>query len=215
VITNAAPSQPAAVWRWTLEPPEIPADLILRLQKYRNPACAPPMIRAAAVAAAADARHLTAPRAVVWRGAVALGQDRAVTLGERHTFHTRLLARLLADSTEAYVVVLTLGEALEQHVDALFRDRFGLEGLLLETAGWAAIEILIRGLRHRLRDEMSAPGTTVTHRLAPGYGDWPVDDQATLPRVFGDVPLPVCVNESACLFPRKSISAVFGVVRAR
>ncbi|HET7341398.1 MAG TPA: hypothetical protein VFL90_08050, partial [Methylomirabilota bacterium] len=92
----ASPSPSATVWRWTLESPPIPADLVLRLQKYRDPAAAPRLIRAAALAAAAEARGLTSPCAVVWRGPVALGRDHAVTLGERHTFHTRLLSRLLA-----------------------------------------------------------------------------------------------------------------------
>ncbi len=214
-MTSAVLSQPAAVWHWTLEPPVVPADLILRLQKYRDPAGAPHAIREAAAAAAADASGLTAPRAVIWRGKVAVDRGIAVTLGDGHRFRSRLLARLLAASPEAYVLVLTLGEALEQRVDDLFRRRCALEGLLLETAGWAAIQLLARRVRHRLRDDMSAPGTTVTHRLAPGYGDWPVDDQPALLRVFGDVPLPVCVNESAWMLPRQSISGVFGVVATR
>ena len=210
MITHSA----TATCSWMLDPPVVPVDLILRLQKYRDPGRASRAIRAAATTAAVVARRLVTPRAVLWRGPVAIDRGRSVRLGEDAVFHTRLLARMLARCTEAYVLVLTLGEGLEREAEALFRARLGLEGLMLETAGWAALELLVRQVRHRLRDAMSEPGTTVTHRLAPGYGDWPVDDQPRLLELFGDVRLPVCVNDAACLFPRKSISAVFGIVPA-
>lgn len=211
MIISATLAEPASVWRWTPKAPVVPADLVLRLQKYRNPARAPLAIRDAAAAAADEAGALTTPRVVVWRGPVAVARG-GVTLGDGLTFHSRLLARLLAESRTAYVVVLTLGDALERRVDALFSARCALEALLLDTAGWAAIEVLARQMRHHLRD-LSAPAGKVTHRLAPGYGDWAVDDQPTLLRVFGDAPLPVSVNDSACLVPRKSITAVFGIVK--
>ena len=207
MITRAA----TATWSWTLDPPVVPVDLILRLQKYRDPGRAPRAIRATATTAAVVARRLVTPRAVLWRGPVAIDRGRSVRLGEDAVFHTRLLARMLARCAEAYVLVLTLGEGLEQEADALFRARLGLEGLLLDTAGWAALELLVRQVRRRLREAAREPGMTVTHRLAPGYGDWPVDDQPRLLELFGDVPLPVCVNDAACLCPRKSISAVFGI----
>jgi hypothetical protein len=205
-----------AVWRWAPEPPAVPADLVLRLQRYRDPGRAPQPIREAAVAAVLEARGLVSPRAVVWRGPVtAVDPSGAVTLAGVHRFHSRLLARVLAASVDAYVTVLTLGEALEARVDGLFTDRCPLEGLLLETAGWAEILLLARCLRRRLRDEEQPAGGSVTHRVGPGYGDWPVEEQGALLGVFGDVPLPVTLNEAACMLPRKSISAVFGVLAAR
>ncbi len=214
--TATASPRGAEVRRWHPEPPDVPADLILRLQHYRDPARAPRAIREAAAVAAAEGGRLTSPEAVIWRGPVSgLGADGSVTLGGAQHFRSRLLARLLAHSTEAYVVVLTLGPALERRVDELFGTRCEFEGLLLETAGWAAIMTLARRLRRRLRDEEGAAGGSVTHRVAPGYGDWPVDDQRTLLALFGDVALPVSVNEAAWMLPRKSISGVFGVVAAR
>ena len=204
----------AGVRHLQLEAPAVPADLVLRLQKYRDPARAPSALRESAEVAAAEASRLTSPRVAVWRGPViAVDPGGAVTLAHAHHFHSRLLARLLASSTEAYVAVLTLGEALEERVDELFKDQSALEGLFLETAGWAAIVLLARRLRRQLMDEERAGGGSVTHRVAPGYGDWPVDDQSALLGVFGDAPLPVTVTESAWMLPRKSISAVFGVVR--
>ena len=214
VSTATAAPRAGDVWRWLLDPPAVPADLVLRLQKYRDPARAPLAIRDAADAAAAEANRLTSPRAMIWRGPVtAVDAGGAVTLAGAHQFRSQLLARLLVASTEAYVVVLTLGDALEQLVDNLFDQRSALEALLLDTAGWAAIVLLARRLRRRLLEEERP--ARVTHRVAPGYGDWAVDDQRALLSVFGDVPLPVRVTDSAWMLPRKSISGVFGVVAER
>ncbi len=204
-----------AVWRWPLEPPAVQADLILRLQKYRDPASAPVPIREAAEAAAADAGRLVAPEAMCWRGPVtAVDEGGAVVLAGTHRFTSLALARLLAPATEAIVVVLTLGEALERRAAALFDEHLPLESVLLDTAGWGAIELLIREVRRRLVERERPAGRRVTHRLAPGYRDWPVEEQAALLGVFGETPLPVRVTEAAWLVPVKSISALFGVVPA-
>ena len=211
-ILTASP----AVQRWVFEPPAVPADLILRLQKHRQPARARPQVREAAEAMAAEAGRLTAPEAIVWRGPVTgAAPDGEVVLDGVHRFRSRALARLLAPADAAYVVALTLGDALERRVAVLFEERWLLEGLFLDTAGWVAIEILMREVRRRLSAQEQPAGRMVTHRLAPGFRDWLVDEQSALLRVFGDAPVPVRVTESAWMLPRKSVSALFGVCPAR
>lgn len=208
-----APPRPAALRRWALEPPALSAELILRLQKYRDMARVPRAIREAAEAVAAEASRLARPEAVLWRGPVSrVDPSGAVTLADVHCFHSGALARLLAPATEAYVVLLTLGDTLDERVRAMFEEQLLLEGLLMDTAGWAAIELVVREVRRRLIEQERPAGRSVTHRLGPGHRDWPVAEQAALLRVFGEMPLPVSLNDSACMLPRKSISAVYGVV---
>jgi hypothetical protein len=209
------PAGSATVQRWLFEPPAVPADLILRLQKHHHPARVPGPIREVAEAMAAEASRLTAPEATVWRGLVTgVEPDGEVILDGVHRFRSRALARLLVPAEAAYVVALTLGDALEQRVDVFFKERWFLEGLFLDTAGWGAIEILMREVRRRLSAQERSSGRVVTHRLAPGFQDWLVDEQSALLRVFGDVPVPVRVTESAWMLPRKSVSALFGVCPA-
>ena len=210
------PTGSVEVKRWLFEPPAIHADFLLRLQKHRQPALARQPIRESAAAMAAEARGLIAPESVVWRGRVTASEpDGAVTLEGVHRFQSRALAGLLAQAEAAYVVALTIGEGLERRVDTYFKEQEFLEGLFLDTAGWAAIEILMREVRRRLLAEERPFGRVVTHRLAPGYRDWPVDEQAALLRVFGETPMPVRVTDSAWMLPRKSVSALFGVCPAR
>jgi hypothetical protein len=193
----------------------VPADLILRLQKYRDLARVPRAVRHAADAVAAEASRLLAPEAVLWRGPVTeVDPAGAVTIANTHHFHSRDLARLLATAAEAYVVVLTLGEGIEERARSMLQEQLLVEGLLMDTAAWAAIELLIRDLRRFLIDHERPGGRSVTHRLGPGHRDWPVTEQAALLRVFGTVALPVRVNESACMLPCKSVSGVYGIVPA-
>jgi hypothetical protein len=193
--------------------PVVPADLILRLQKYRDLTRVPRAVRQIAEAVAVEASRLLAPEAVLWRGPVTeVDPTGAVTIADAHHFHSRDLARLLATAADAYVVVLTLGEGIEERASSMLQERLLVEGLLMDTAAWAAIELLIRDMRRFLIDQERPAGRSVTHRLGPGHRDWAVTEQAALLRVFGEIPLPVRVNESACMLPRKSVSGVYGVV---
>jgi hypothetical protein len=201
--------------RWMPLPPRVPAELVLRLQRYRDMARVPRGVRLAAEAAAQEVSGLIRPEARLWRGAVTRVEPAGtVVLAGAHEFHSAALARLLAGSDEAYVVVLTLGAAVEERARALLTERMALEALLLDTAAWAGIELLIRDLRRHLLARERPAGRAVTHRLGPGHRDWAVSEQAALLGVFGAAPLPVSVNESACMLPRKSISGAYGIVAA-
>lgn len=214
---SAGPAPPGlgTVQRWTPAAPVVPADLILRLQKYRDLTRVPRAVRQVADAVAAEASRLLAPEAILWRGPVTeVDPEGDVTIADAHHFHSRALARLLATAAEAYVVVLTLGEGIEERARSMLQEQLLLEGLLMDTAAWAAIELLIRDMRRFLIDTERPGGRRVTHRLGPGHRDWSVTEQAALLRVFGEAPLPVRVNESACMLPCKSVSGVYGIVPA-
>jgi hypothetical protein len=199
--------------RPSLDRPVVSADLLLRLQKYRDPGRAPAAVRRIAEAMAAEATSLAALEAVVWRGAVtAVDPVGHVTLDGRHRFRSRTLARLLGRSAEALVFIMTVGAAIEARAQAFLEEKLYVEAVLLDTAAWAAIELGKRGLRRRLLDAERARGRSLTARLGPGHSDWAVEEQPALLAVFGSAPLPVTVNASACMLPRKSVSGIFGVV---
>ncbi len=210
---ETAPPRPGTVRRWTPSAPAVPADLILRLQKYRDLTRVPRAVRQVVDAVAAEAGPLLAPEVVLWRGPVTqVDPAGTVTIAGAHRFHSRALARMLAPAAEAYVVVLTLGEGIEERARAMIREQLLVEGLFMDTAAWAVIELLIRDMRRFLIAQERPAGRSVTHRLGPGHRDWPVAEQAELLRVFGQMPLPVRVNESACMLPRKSVSGIYGIV---
>jgi hypothetical protein len=196
-----------------LAPPTVPAELVLRLQKYRDPTRAPRSIREAAERVASEASRLASPQAVVWRGPVTRVDSRGeVTMAGAHRFHSRKLARLLARSTEALVVVLTVGAGIEDRANEMMERGELVDAVLMDTAARVAVESLVRSVRRDLATVEGSSGRRLAARFAPGHNDWPLAEQAELFQLFGRTPLPVTLNEAAYMWPRKSISAVFGVI---
>ena len=132
-------------------------------------------------------------------------------LREGPRFAGRAVGLHLGAGRLAVAFVLTVGGALEAEVLALGEAREPLDAFLLDTAGWAAIEQAVRELRLDLRARARDRGWRLTHRLAPGYADWPVEEQSHLLRLFAASTLPVRLSEHGVLVPFKSITGIFGV----
>jgi hypothetical protein len=197
--------------------PPVDPDRILRLQKYRNPERVSPVVRETARKMAALAESLVEPRGWMRRVPVsAVGPDGSVRMADGLEFQSRSLVRLLRDAVEVVLFVLTIGAALEQRADVLVRQEHLVEGLLLDTAGWVAIDGLINDTRQHLGTDARRRGCRLTGRMAPGFGDWALDQQRVLFAALGDGDLSVRLTETCVMLPRKSVSGVYGLVpRAR
>ncbi|MDR7520026.1 MAG: hypothetical protein QN131_02580 [Armatimonadota bacterium] len=193
--------------------PCVDPDLILRLQKYRAPDRVSPAVRETARKMASLAEALVEPRGWMRREAVAAVEaDGRVRLAGGIEFCSRALARTLRDAAEAVLVILTIGPALERHAQDLVETEQLAEGLLLDTAGWAALDALVKDLRTRLRAEVSP--LRLTGRMAPGFADWPLEQQRILFSAFSGGRLSVELTGSCVMLPRKSISGIYGLVPA-
>jgi hypothetical protein len=197
----------------TLARPRVEPTLILRLQKYRKPEAAPAQVGQAAKAAAALAETLVEPQARLLRVPVRrVEPEGAVLLAEPIRFQSRALARLLRGATEVVLILLTLGPKLEARAQELMGEEQFLEALLLDTAGWVAVDALAKALRGRLLAEARAQGLRLTHRMAPGYADWRLEEQRLLFSAFEEDALPIQLTEACVMLPRKSISGVYGLI---
>lgn len=193
-------------------PVRVEPDLILRLQKYRRLEAVAPAVRDVARRMAALAETLLSPQGWMRRARVeALHPDGRLQVAGVE-FQSRALARLMAGASEAVLVVLTIGPALERRAQELVGDEQLVEGLLLDTAGWVAIDALVKDLRQRLRAEARSRGLRLTARMAPGFDDWGLEQQRPLFAAFDGVDLPVHLTDACIMLPRKSISGVYGLV---
>lgn len=196
-----------------LRRPPVDPDRILRLQKYRNPERVTPVVRETARKMAALAESLVEPRGWMRRVPVsAVGPDGSVRMADGFEFQSRSLVRLLRGAAEAVLLVLTIGAALEQRADVMVRQEHLVEGLLLDTAGWVAIDGLLHYTRQRLGADARRRGFRLTGRMAPGFGDWALDQQRILFAALGEGDLSVRLTETCVMLPRKSVSGVYGLV---
>ncbi len=197
------------IFRLEVPPPDIPGRMVLKLQGYRDVAAVRPKIAEIAERMAQQASELAAPEVVVWRGDLeTVGPDRVDVAGQ--TFNSPTLARLLADSSEIQAVVLSVGPGIEEQAQQMLSEGNSVEALFMDTCGWAAISLSVRVIRRLLEEQAQARGMRLTTRLAPGYRDWPLEEQTAIFALFGDATLPASLNESAAMTPKKSLTAVFG-----
>jgi hypothetical protein len=201
------------VERLDFGPVQVDPDLILRLQKYRRLPTVPQAVKDVARQMAALAETLLEPRGWLWRGPITgVDGDGRVVVGRRLRFQSQTLARVMKDAAEAAIVVLTIGPGLERRAHALVGEEHYVEGLLLDTAGWAALDVLIKETRHRLAEEARSRGCRLTARTAPGFADWGLEQQGILFSAFDGADLTVRLNEAQVMLPRKSISGVYGLI---
>jgi hypothetical protein len=204
------------VERW--RPPLLAIDpwTVLRLSRYRRRDEVAPAIWETARSMAARAETLIEPVALLAAVGVAARYPDSVRLATGPVFSGRAVATLLTGCPVAAAFVLTLGPRLEAEVAALAGRRELLESFLLDAAGWAAIEGAVRALRLDLRRRLQPAGWRISHRLAPGYRDWPLAEQpALLGLLGGDTDGPVTLSEHGVLVPFKSITGLFGLALDR
>lgn len=197
------------------------ADRMLRVQGYRHIEAVRPAIREAAERCASLAFNLIAPT-IHYRRVPIRGIDgERLALGECGGFSCAAFPKLLADSQELLVFVLTLGQALDAAAIELM-DKFDLlEALFLETAGWLSVEQATKSFADALRGWARAAGSGLSPRMGPGYAyhvdgrevRWRLEDQVPLFALFERERLPVRLLESCAMLPKMSRSGLFGISR--
>ena len=109
--------------------------------------------------------------------------------------------------------VCTIGPALERRVAELTAADELLRALVLDTAGSVAAEAAAEHMDRLIAEAAAALDVRTSRRASPGYGDWPVEGQATL---FGLVPagrIGVRLSPGGMMIPRKSVSFAVHVDR--
>jgi hypothetical protein len=213
--TSYDPIPAGALERWRPTSLALDSWLVLRLARYRRREAVEPAVREIAEAMVSRAAAIIEPQAVVATRRVAAAGGVGARLEAGPAFSGQAVGRLLDGCPLAAAFALTLGPRLEAEVAALTATRQLLEAFLLDTAGWAAIELAVRALRQDLRGRARLRGLRVTHRLAPGYGDWPLAEQRELLGVLEDGGGLLRLSPHGVLLPFKSVTGLFGLMPAR
>ena len=197
--------EPAVAYNLTLPPREI-----LRLQGYKRPTDTPtPEVLAILEEALCEARRLLAPRHTFRVFEVAgVSADSILVVGGE-TLRFAGAERRWGAFTHVGLGILTVGEALEQRVDALLEEREFPLAFMLDAAGRVAIEEGALALTNTICNIHIAEGLRVTPRHSPGYAGWDIWDQRVLFRLLPAECIGVRINNYCVMIPGKSLS--FGV----
>ena len=114
---------------------------------------------------------------------------------------------------------MTAGEAIDRRIDELMAADEPVVALLLDTAGWLAIESITRQFSERLKADCEPADLRLTRRMGPGYtyrigkelAPWGLEEQGGLFRVLGTDASPVAVLPSGAMLPKMSRSGLYGL----
>jgi hypothetical protein len=191
-------------------PLAIDPDEVLRFQGYKRGGVPPgPEVLALFDEALALGRQLIVPRAVVrWVPVREHAMDH-LAVGDL-TLHIPQIGRLWGPIEQVAAAVVTIGEALEQRVAALWDARELPLAVMLDSVGSGAVESLAEHVNDLLCQDGLTRGVKVTNRISPGYGTWDVAEQPVLLRLCPPDAIGVVVNDACFMTPVKSISLLVG-----
>lgn len=119
----------------------------------------------------------------------------------------------LAGATRVVFLAATIGEAVEAAVTRHFDEGRYAHSVLLDAAATAAVEQVCDASEAMLRPQFAKEGFAMRWRFSPGYGDWDIHAQPELLRLTQAESIGISLTESLMLRPRKSVTAVIGLVR--
>ncbi len=218
IVESLLPA-PAGAGRFRAGPVDVRTERILRIQGYRDMERVRRPIRRAADRAAEIARGIVEGEVGFRRVGVAACAGASLELEGGERFECGAFERFLPECGSVVVFAMTAGAALDDRIDELLAADDPVVALLLDTAGWLAIESITRQFSDRLRADCQPAGLRLTRRMGPGYtyrigretAPWGLEEQEGLFRVLGADASPVAVLPSGAMLPKMSRSGLYGL----
>lgn len=118
----------------------------------------------------------------------------------------------LKSSKECVFMAITLGNEVEKKTRLYERTNL-TKALILDACATTAVEEVCDIVEDIVKEEATLNGVDITFRYSPGYGDLPLDLQNSFLRVLdAQRKIGLTVSENNLLFPRKSVTAIIGIV---
>lgn len=130
-------------------------------------------------------------------------------LADGTCFHSRKLVGHLAGCQGVLLLAATLGAGVDAAIRRLSLQRIAL-GAAAQAVGAALIESYCDQVVAEHRG-LELPGLTLLPRFSPGYGDWNLEEQASLCRRLDTPRIGLTLTQGLMLAPTKSVTAVIGL----
>lgn len=121
--------------------------------------------------------------------------------------------KLLNNSNIVCGIVATVGNSIDDKIDLLLAEKQLALSYIYDAVGSIAIEELVDNICDDVKLTESKKNIICTRRFSPGYGDWKIENQKAFLKWLGAEKIGISLSESCQMFPRKSVSAIFGLER--
>ncbi len=157
---------------------------------------------------------LSRPHHLIATFPIEINQDQSEVhlLQSNLRFTSSDLAHLLQNSNKCGIIIVTLGMAVDQRIKYYGKTDL-TKSVIFDAAASAYIEAYCDEVQNEFGQEYRERGLSFTFRYAPGYGDLGLEVQ---PLILELLQAPVKIGVSASnfftLYPRKSITGIFGII---
>lgn len=118
----------------------------------------------------------------------------------------------LSNSKKCVLMAVTIGNDIERKT-RLYEKTNLTKALILDSCATTAVEEVCDKLEEEVRKKAENNSMDITFRYSPGYGDLPLDVQSSFLRALdAQKKIGLTVSENNILFPRKSVTAIIGIV---
>ena len=198
---------------------KIRVDQILRILGYSDMESVRPAVRNVCEEVVGQVQNVVKPIVYFKHKAIKSCAGGVLNIEDGITLHCQAFQRYMDGCDEAVALVLTLGQSIDDLEAEFSANEQLLEMVILETAGWLAIEQATRQFTIHLRDAQKPGRRRLSRRMAPGYGykidgkkcDWSLEEQPKIFEFFEPGSLPVQLLESCAMTPKMSRSGLFGL----
>lgn len=127
-------------------------------------------------------------------------------------FEGRDIYNHLIHSKSCILIAATLGVYVDRAI-LLYEKINIVKSIILDATATAYVEKSLDNVQEQLKLQLEKEGFNLTFRYSPGYGDFKVDIQKDLLKVLSaETTIGLTATEHNILIPRKSVTAVFGVI---
>lgn len=118
----------------------------------------------------------------------------------------------LKSSKKIVLMAVTLGSSIEQKTRLY--ERINLtKALILDACATTAVEDVCDQIEAYVKEKALEEDLGITFRYSPGYGDLPLDVQKSFVNTLkADKTIGLTVSEHNLLMPRKSVTAIIGLI---
>lgn len=124
---------------------------------------------------------------------------------------SQVIARLLKKCDRVAILVLTIGDHLEEMVQHLSKEGLVLQASVLDVIGSSAVEAAANAVHDLVHQNARAEGLFASQRFSPGYCDWNISQQKKVFRALRNNTVGVTLTKKCLMLPRKSVSGIIGI----
>lgn len=199
---------------------ELRVDQVLRVLGYSDMERVLPAVRSASEEVVGQVQNVVRPIVHFKHKAIKSCADGILEIEGGIVLNCPAFQRYMDGCDEAVALVLTLGQSIDELESDFSANEQLLEMVILEMAGWLAIEQATKQFTIYLRDLEKPSRHRLSRRMAPGYGykidgkkcNWSLEEQPKIFEFFEPGTLPVKLLENSCaMTPKMSRTGLFGL----